>query len=106
MFIAKVVGKSMEPTISDGKFCVFCLERGGSRNGKIVLVESHQITDPESQGRYTIKRYKSEKENLEDGTWQHKKIVLSPDNKEFEDIILENVPGDDFRIVAEFITAL
>lgn len=106
MFIAKVAGKSMEPTIPDGKFCVFSLEKGGSRNGKVVLVESHRITDPESQGRYTIKRYNSEKELSEDGTWRHKRIVLSPDNSKFKDIVLENVPGDDFRVVAEFVAVL
>lgn len=50
-----------------------------------------------------MKRYSSEKEQFDDGTWQHKKITLSPDNKEFEDIVLENVSGDDFRVVAEFI---
>ena len=106
MFIAKVAGRSMEPTIADGKYCIFRLEKGGSRNGKVVLVESHHITDPESQGRYTIKRYESKKEYLEDGSWQHKKIILSPDNKKFEDIVLENVSGDDFRVVAEFIAVL
>ena len=35
-----------------------------------------------------------------------KKIVLSPDNKEFKDIVLMNVSGDDFHVVAEFIVVL
>jgi type I restriction enzyme R subunit len=38
MFIAQVVGRSMEPTIPDGSFCLFRFERGGSRNGLVVLV--------------------------------------------------------------------
>ena len=47
-----------------------------------------------------------EKEKLEDDQWRHKKIVLSPDNKAFKDIVLENVEGDDFKIVAEFVGVL
>ena len=38
--------------------------------------------------------------------WRHKKIILSPDNKEFKDIVLENVSGEDFRVVAEFLEVL
>ena len=106
MFIAQVVGKSMEPTIPDGSYCVFRFEKGGSRNGLIVLVESRQVTDPETNQKFTIKRYSSEKESSEDGQWRHKKIILSPDNKDFNDIVLENVLGDDFRVVAEFIETL
>jgi type III restriction enzyme len=106
MFIAQVVGKSMEPTIPDGGWCLFRFERGGSRNGKVVLVESLQVSDPETHQSFTIKRYHSEKENLGGGQWRHKKIILSPDNKEFKDIVLKNVAGDDFRVVAEFVEAL
>ncbi len=103
MFIAQVVGQSMEPTIKDGSWCLFRPDQGGSRNGKIVLVESHRITDRETQMSFTIKRYHSEKEHFPDGTWVHKKITLSPDNKSFADIILENVREDEFHVVAEFV---
>jgi len=96
----------MEPTIPDGSWCLFRFERGGSRNGLIVLVESRMVSDPETQQSFTIKRYHSEKENLGNGQWRHKKIILSPDNKEFEDIVLENVNSDDFRVAAEFIEVL
>ena len=42
-------------------------------------------------------------ETLPDGGWRHKSIILSPDNKKFKEIILHNVTGDDFRVVAEFV---
>ncbi|MBN3040355.1 MAG: DUF2075 domain-containing protein, partial [Candidatus Omnitrophica bacterium] len=103
MFIAKVIGKSMEPTIPDGSYCVFRTDRGGTRNGLIVLVECHLISDPETTRQFTIKRYKSEKEFFPDGTWRHKKIILSPDNRNFDDIILENIPAKEFRVVAEYV---
>ena len=106
MFIAKVVGKSMESTIPDGSYCIFRFDQGGSRNGKIVLVESRQVTDPETNQKFTVKRYRSEKKKIEGDQWRHKKIILSPDNKDFDDIVLENVSEDDFRVVAEFISIL
>ncbi len=108
MFIAKVAGKSMEPTIPDGSYCIFRFERGGSRNGKVVLVESSKfVADPETNQKFTVKRYKSEKEYLEeDGRWLHKKIILSPDNKDFDDIVIENAPATDFKVVAEFVSVI
>jgi len=105
MFIAKVVGKSMEPTIKDGSWCLFRPDQGGSRNGKIVLVESRHITDPETMKSYTIKRYFSEKVTTED-TFRHVKIILRPDNKDFQDIVLEDVQEGDFHVVAEFVKVL
>ncbi|MBN1869230.1 MAG: DUF2075 domain-containing protein [Candidatus Omnitrophica bacterium] len=105
-FIARIKGRSMEPTISDGSYCLFRWERGGSRNGLIVLVASDLFSDPESEQRFTIKRYTSEKEFFEDGTWRHKKITLSPDNKNFKNIVLEDVQPGEFRILAEFVKVI
>ena len=106
LFIARVAGKSMEPTIRDGSYCVFRKSRGGSRDGLIVLAASEQVTDPEHSLRFTLKRYHSEKEIFDDGTWRHKKITLSPDNKTFENIVLENIEPDSIKIVAEFVEEL
>ncbi|GBE39509.1 type III restriction enzyme, res subunit [bacterium BMS3Bbin08] len=106
MFIAKVVGRSMEPTIPDGSYCIFRFDQGGSRNGLVVLVESRQVADPETNQKFTVKRYKSEKKTLEGDQWRHKKIILSPDNKNFDDIVLENVSGEDFKVIAEFVGVL
>ena len=105
-FIAQVVGKSMEPTIKDGSWCIFRPDQGGSRNGKIVLVESRKVKDPETGLQYTIKRYHSDKKYFKDETWIHKKITLSPDNKEFKDIVLKDVREDEFHIVAERVETL
>jgi len=106
MFIAKVKGRSMMPLIPDGSYCIFRWERGGSRNGRVVLVECQDLVDPESGGRYTVKTYNSEKELLPDGTWRHKKVILSPTNKEFSDIVLENVEAELFRVPAEFVRVI
>ena len=106
MFVAKVKGRSMEPLILDGSYCVFRSERGGSRDGKIVLVEYSGLQDPDTGMRYTVKKYRSEKENLDDGSWRHKRIVLSSLNSEYKDIVLTDVPGHAFRVSAEFVACL
>ncbi len=106
MFIAKVVGKSMETIIPDGSYCIFRFERGGSRNGKVVLVESRLVSDPEN-GKFTVKKYRSEKEYSEEsGQSVHKKIILSPQNKEFKDIILKNASETDYKVIAEFVAVI
>src|ERR1700694_2089935 len=59
MFVAKVEGRSMEPRIPAGSYCIFRGEAGGgplagSRQGKIVLVALHDAADPEDGGAYTV----------------------------------------------------
>ena len=47
MFVAQVVGKSMEPAIPDGAYCLFSTPVGGSRHGT-YLVQLRDSTDPET----------------------------------------------------------
>jgi phage repressor protein C with HTH and peptisase S24 domain len=101
MFIAHVVGRSMEPLIPDGSLCVFRAPVVGSRQGKKLLIE--QFGTFEDGARYTVKRYTSQKVQSEDGTWAHTEIRLEPLNREFESFVLG---PDDFRVVAEFIQVL
>ena len=106
MFIAKVVGHSMEPTIPNSSYCVFSADVVGSRQGKIVLAQHHDIADVDTGGSYTVKKYRSEKKLEQDGTWRHEKIVLEPLNKEYEPIILPKCLEGEFKIIAEFVAVL
>jgi hypothetical protein len=106
MFIAKVVGNSMEPLISNNSYCIFHFYSGGSRQGKIVLAQHHDIVDADTQSSYTIKKYSSKKKYNKDGTWQHEEIILEPLNKTFEPIIISLTEAEDFKIIAEFISVL
>src|ERR1700722_10254348 len=58
MFVAEIVGHSMQPRIPDGSLCVFRYGVTGSRQGRLVLVENLETT---GNNRYTVKRYESEK---------------------------------------------
>lgn len=101
MFVARVVGRSMEPRIPDGSLCVFRYGVVGSRQGKLLLVEQFGTSD--TSARYTIKRYTSKKVQSDEGEWQHAEVRLEPLNPEFEAFDLKE---GEARVIAEFIQVL
>ena len=105
MFVAQVVGKSMEPVIPDGAYCLFSSPVEGTRQGKNVLVQLRDGADPETGQRYTIKRYESEKE-MHDSLWRHSRIVLKPANPDFEAIVLEAEDDAEVAVIAELVEVL
>ncbi len=105
MFVAQVVGKSMEPAIPDCGYCLFSAPVAGTRQGRTVLVQMRETTDPESGERYTVKRYESEKTSDED-SWQHTKITLKPVNADFEPIVLTGEDEGELQVVAEVVEVL
>jgi SOS-response transcriptional repressor LexA len=101
VFVAHVVGKSMEPRIPDGSLNLFKLHPAGSRQGKILLIERFGVLD--ETARYTVKRYTSRKVQSEDGEWRHELIRLEPLNPDFEPW---DVDPDGFAVVAEWLRVL
>jgi len=110
LFVARVVGRSMEPLIPDGSLCVFRAGVTGSRQGRRLLVEETGATD--AANRYTVKRYTSRKsasraDDDGDGSWQHERIRLEPLNPEYDAFDLSGDEfGTRFRVIAEFIEVL
>ncbi|NNC02708.1 S24 family peptidase [Corallococcus exiguus] len=94
MFVAQVVGRSMEPGIEDGAYCLFAAPVTGSRQGRTVLVQLRDATDPETGHRYTVKRYESKKARAGD-SWRHTKITLKPTNPAYATIVLEDVEEEE-----------
>jgi hypothetical protein len=98
----------MEPLIPDGSLCVF--RRGGfgmvvgPRSGRLVLVNDTTATGDE---QFTVKRYKSEKAETEEG-WHHTRIwlePLNPDSARYRSLVLQ--PEEEkYRILAEFVRVL
>ena len=105
MFVARVVGESMEPAIRDGSWCLFRAPVEGSRQGKFVLVQLRDATDPETGQRYTVKRYKSIKAKV-GHSWRHVKIILEPVNPDFEPIVLTSAEEGEFQVIAELVEVL
>ena len=105
MFAIRIKGHSMEPRIPDGSIAVFQAGNAlaGSRQGKIVLVQLLDRFDPDTNSRFTVKKYASRKKYDQNGVFEHHSIVLSPLNPDFEAIILENeAEKDGFRVVGVF----
>ena len=98
----------MNRRIKNNSICIFKESLGGSRNGKIVLVENYGKNDEEYNSSFTIKTYASEKIATDDGEWEHSVILLKPNSTEsrFEDIVLHDGDCENMRIVGEFVTVL
>jgi hypothetical protein len=105
MFVARVVGRSMEPLIPDGSHCIFRAPVVGSRQGKRLLIQ--EIRAAGSEGAFTVKRYTSRKSQTSEDDWRHESIRLEPLNPEFEAF---DLAPDEFesryRVIAEFVQVL
>ncbi len=93
LFACRIEGESMNKIIPNGSICLFRKYTGGSRNGKIVLVELSGRQDPDSGSAYTVKEYHSKK-IVENNQWQHESITLKPlsNNDDYKNLELQ---GDE-----------
>jgi type I restriction enzyme R subunit len=105
MFVTQVVGKSMEPAIPDGSYCLFATPVTGTRQGKTVLVQLRDAADPETGERYTVKRYESEK-TTEGDSWRHTQILLKPINPDFKPIVVTGAEEGRLQVIAELVEVL
>jgi len=109
LFVAQVIGESMNRRIPNGAWCLFRANPKGTREGKIVVVQHRTIADPETGGRYTIKLYSSEKTAATDGDWRHTRITLRPDSTQpgFQPLVIERPEIDEgFAVIAEMLMVM
>ncbi|WP_323756426.1 DUF3427 domain-containing protein [Roseivirga sp.] len=106
-FACKIIGESMNRVIPNGSICLFKPYTGGSRNGKIVLVENIDIQDPDFNSAFTIKTYSSEK-SVSEETWGHTSVVLRPNSfdSSYQNIIITEENAAEMRVVGEFVKVL
>ena len=86
-FVARVLGESMEPGVRDGSWAIFRAFPAGSApsptalDGRRVVVELRDEEDPDTGGRYTLKRWRvarlSPEGHLEE-------VELCPDNHDVQ----------------------
>jgi len=105
MFLARVVGHSMEAAVPDGSWGLFRMFAAGTApsatalDGKRVIVQLRDETDPDTGGKYTLKRWKVSKFDEATGVEQ---VELRPDNPAYK--TMKYTAGDgDLRVVAEFL---
>jgi phage repressor protein C with HTH and peptisase S24 domain len=105
LFVAQVIGHSMEPRIPDGSYCLFKAPVTGTRNGRIVLAQHNSIEDPDHGGRYTVKEYASTKQIFSEddkSNWRHSSITLKALNPDYKDIQVDS-NEEEIKIIAEFL---
>lgn len=107
LFVAQVVGESMNRRIPNGSYCVFRFPVSGSRNDRVILVEHRDLADPELEGSFTLKIWRSIKKPAGEGSWEHEEIWLLSDSSEpgYEPISLRALEGSA-TAVAELIEIL
>jgi DUF2075 family protein/phage repressor protein C with HTH and peptisase S24 domain/predicted GIY-YIG superfamily endonuclease len=107
LFACQVIGESMNEVIPNGSICLFSKATGGSRSGKIVLVENTNRYDEDFGSCYTVKEYSSRKIPSRD-QWEHESITLKPLslNPNYEDIVLTEEDLQVLRIIGIFIQVL
>jgi phage repressor protein C with HTH and peptisase S24 domain len=101
LFVAHVVGRSMEPRIPDGSLNLFRANPVGSRQNKILLIQRFGVLD--ETARFTVKKYTSRKVFGGEDEWRHERIRLEPLNPEFE---AWDVEPQDFAVVAEWLRVI
>lgn len=106
MFISQIQGKSMEPLIPDGSYCLFTFETAGTRNSKIVLAQKVGLHDADTGAQYTVKRYQSTKKPDPVTEWAHETIVLKAINPDYEDIEILPEEADGLSIKAIWMEIL
>jgi SOS-response transcriptional repressor LexA len=61
--------------------------------------------DPEGGGRFTVKKYHSQKTITEEG-WQHDQIQLLPLNPTYDPITIEPDEAPEMVVVGEWISSV
>jgi len=106
-FVCKVVGESMNKLIPNGSWCLFQKDMGGSREGKVVLVQHSSIKDSDFGAGYTVKSYHSQK-RIGQEEWSHKTISLKPlsNIESYHDIVLNSDESIELKVVGVFVDVL
>jgi len=107
LFIAQVVGDSMNRQIPNGAWCLFRMNPGGTRNGKIVLAQLRDYSDPDFGAAFTVKRYESIKTVADDGEQANVLVRLKPESLLDGYRMMEISPDEErIRVLAEFLRVL
>jgi len=107
VFAARVEGNSMNRIIPNGAWCIFRFNPAGTRNGRIVLAQLRDYSDPDSGGAFTVKRYESIKVSDSDGDAVNARIRLKPESTLDSYKAIDVSRGDEgIRVIAEFLRVL
>jgi hypothetical protein len=100
MFVAKVIGHSMEPGIPEGAWGLFRSTPKGDLSP--TSLDGRRVVALPETGSYTLKRWKTTKLETSGRVLE---ITLRPDNKALPSIVFKPVDGA-VQVVAEYLETL
>lgn len=104
-FVARVVGRSMEPTLADGAWAIFSRHVSSDPRGKVVIAQYGGLVDADTAASYTVKRFRGvAAPRGAEGRWRE--VHLVPDNHAFETLVVRGERLADLSIVAELVEVL
>jgi SOS-response transcriptional repressor LexA len=89
MFVAQVCGRSMEPSIPDGSYCLFRRVELPSSPERAVLVRYSGEVDAETGGQFSVKRFRQEEG----------RVVLLSENPDYGDMVVT----EGVRVIGEVV---
>ncbi len=105
-FAAVVRGESMEPLIKNGSLCLFKKYTGGSRQGKIFLVQAGGLQNPETGDAFVVKKYQRQTPAKTSDDESCAVIHLVSVNPLYPPIVLVGLDDDSVSTIAEFVRVL
>jgi transcriptional regulator with XRE-family HTH domain len=104
LFVARVLGESMNRRIPNGAYCLFRTTVGGSLEGRVLLVQLRDVQDPDSAGRHTVKIWRQRPA----GRGRRREITLCPDSVSPGHLPITLPASDDgaVSVVAELVEVL
>ncbi len=104
-FVARVVGRSMEPTLLDGAWAIFSRRVSDNPTGRVVIAQYGGLVDADTAASYTVKRFRGvQAPPGSESPWDE--VRLEPDNRAFASIVVRRERLGDLTIVAELVEVL
>ncbi len=105
-FVARVVGRSMEPTIHDGEYVLFSKKVPSDlENETVVLAQYGGLVDADTAASFTVKRIRRVAgPRRSEPKWA--RVELVPDNPNFDTVVIEPDRFTDLDVVAVLVEVL
>ncbi|HEY6908338.1 MAG TPA: helix-turn-helix domain-containing protein [Myxococcales bacterium] len=98
LFVAQVVGESMNRRIPSGSFCIFRAPPLAPLQGKIVVAQHRAVHDPEHGGHYTVKQYEARRGEI--------RLKPSSSSRRYRPLVFRGSEAGELTIVAELVEVL
>jgi hypothetical protein len=106
-FATFVTGESMSPRIKNGSLCLFRHYQGGSRQGKIFLIQARGLKDVETGESFVIKKYMRVTPPRQNSHEETPSVIhLVSENPQFPPIVLVGLSDEEITTIAEFVRVL